>query len=295
MAAEAGSGATAVHVDPPDLVARVEELSAIPAGEPLPSDADHVILRVLDALESGDVRAARKDEHGTWRAVHWVKRGILLAFRAGTVVDMSPPGGMFRFFDKRTIPPRPLGIGHGVRIVPGGSSIRRGAYIAPGVVCMPPMFVNAGAWVGKGTMIDSHALVGSCAQIGERVHLSAAAQIGGVLEPVNAAPVIIEDDVVVGGNCGVYEGTVVRSRAVLAAGTVLTRGTPVFDLVNETVLRASPESPLEIPPAAVVVPGARAVTGGWGRELGLSLQTPVIVKYRDERTDLSTALESWLR
>ncbi|HEY5547357.1 MAG TPA: 2,3,4,5-tetrahydropyridine-2,6-dicarboxylate N-succinyltransferase [Gemmatimonadaceae bacterium] len=295
MAAEAGSGATAVHVDPPDLVARVEELSAIPAGEPLPSDADHVIFRVLDALESGDVRAARKDEHGTWRAVHWVKRGILLAFRAGTVVDMSPPGGMFRFFDKRTIPPRPLGIGHGVRIVPGGSSIRRGAYIAPGVVCMPPMFVNAGAWVGKGTMIDSHALVGSCAQIGERVHLSAAAQIGGVLEPVNAAPVIIEDDVVVGGNCGVYEGTVVRSRAVLAAGTVLTRGTPVFDLVNETVLRASPESPLEIPPAAVVVPGARAVTGGWGRELGLSLQTPVIVKYRDERTDLSTALESWLR
>jgi len=237
MAAEAGSGATAVHVDPPDLVARVEELSAIPAGEPLPSDADHVIFRVLDALESGDVRAARKDEHGTWRAVHWVKRGILLAFRAGTVVDMSPPGGMFRFFDKRTIPPRPLGIGHGVRIVPGGSSIRRGAYIAPGVVCMPPMFVNAGAWVGKGTMIDSHALVGSCAQIGERVHLSAAAQIGGVLEPVNAAPVIIEDDVVVGGNCGVYEGTVVRSRAVLAAGTVLTRGTPVFDLVNETVLR----------------------------------------------------------
>lgn len=295
MAAEPGSGATAVHVDPPDLVARVEELSAIPAGESLPSDVDHVIFRVLDALESGEVRAARKDENGTWRAVHWVKRGLLLAFRAGTVVDMSPPGGMLRFFDKRTIPPRPLGIGHGVRIVPGGSSIRRGAYVAPGVVCMPPMFVNAGAWVGKGTMIDSHALVGSCAQIGERVHLSAAAQIGGVLEPVNAAPVIIEDDVVVGGNCGVYEGTVVRSRAVLAAGTVLTRGTPVFDLVNETVLRGSPESPLEIPPAAVVVPGARAVSSGWGRAQGLSLQTPVIVKYRDERTDLSTALESWLR
>jgi 2,3,4,5-tetrahydropyridine-2-carboxylate N-succinyltransferase len=295
MAGEFKAGMTAVHGDPPDLVARVEELSAIPAGESLPSDVDHVIFRVLDALESGDVRAARKDENGTWRAVHWVKRGILLAFRAGNVVDMSPPGGMFRFFDKRTIPPRPLGIGNGVRIVPGGSSIRRGAYIAPGVVCMPPMFVNAGAWVGKGTMIDSHALVGSCAQVGERVHLSAAAQIGGVLEPVNAAPVIIEDDVVIGGNCGVYEGTVVRSRAVLAAGTVLTRGTPVFDLVNETVIRGSPESALEIPPAAVVVPGARAVSGGWGRELGLSLQTPVIVKYRDERTDLSTALESWLR
>jgi len=281
--------------DPPDLVARVEELSSIPAGESLPSDAEHVVFRVLDCLETGDVRAARKDADGTWRAVHWVKRGILLAFRAGRVIDMSPPGGMFRFFDKGTIPPRPLGIGHGVRVVPGGSSIRRGAYVAPGVVCMPPMFVNAGAWVGNGTMIDSHALVGSCAQIGERVHLSAAAQIGGVLEPVNAAPVIIEDEVVVGGNCGVYEGTVVRTRAVLAAGTVLTRGTPVFDLVSERVLRGSPESPLEIPPGAVVVPGARAVTTGWGKEQGLSLQTPIIVKYRDERTDLSTALEAWLR
>jgi 2,3,4,5-tetrahydropyridine-2-carboxylate N-succinyltransferase len=281
--------------DPTDLVARVEELAAIPAGESLPSDADQVVARVLDALESGDVRAARKDESDTWRAVHWVKRGILLAFRAGSVVDMSPAGGMLKFFDKGTIPPRPLSVSHGVRIVPGGSSIRRGAYVAPGVVCMPPMFVNAGAWVGKGTMIDSHALVGSCAQIGERVHLSAAAQVGGVLEPVNAAPVIIEDDVVVGGNCGVYEGTVVRARAVLAAGTVLTRGTPVFDLVNEKVIRGSAEAPLEIPAGAVVVPGARAVTTGWGKELGLSLQTPVIVKYRDERTDLSTALESWLR
>ena len=281
--------------DPPDLVARVEELAAIPSGEALPSDAEHVVFRVLDCLESGDVRAARKDADGTWRAVHWVKRGILLAFRAGRVIDMSPPGGMFRFFDKGTIPPRPLGIGHGVRVVPGGSSIRRGAYVAPGVVCMPPMFVNAGAWVGNGTMIDSHALVGSCAQIGERVHLSAAAQIGGVLEPVNAAPVIIEDDVVVGGNCGVYEGTVVRARAVLAAGTVLTRGTPVFDLVNETILRGSPESPLEIPSGAVVVPGARSVTSGWAKEQGLSLQTPIIVKYRDERTDVSTALEAWLR
>jgi 2,3,4,5-tetrahydropyridine-2-carboxylate N-succinyltransferase len=281
--------------DPPELVARVEELAAIPAGESLPSDAEQVVHRILDLLESGDVRSARKDADGTWRAVHWVKRGILLAFRAGTVTDMSPPGGVFRFFDKRTIPPRPLSLEHGVRVVPGGSSIRRGAYVAPGVVCMPPMFVNAGAWIGKGTMVDSHALVGSCAQIGERVHLSAAAQIGGVLEPVNAAPVIIEDEVVVGGNCGVYEGTVIRSRAVLAAGTVLTRGTPVFDLVNERVFRGSPESPLEIPPGAVVVPGARAVSNGWGKEQGLSLQTPVIVKYRDERTDLSTALEAWLR
>jgi 2,3,4,5-tetrahydropyridine-2-carboxylate N-succinyltransferase len=276
-------------------VARVEQLAAIASGEALPADAEQVIARVLDALESGEVRSARQDAGGTWSAVPWVKRGILLAFRAGTVIDMSPPGGLLRFFDKGTIPPRPLGIGHGVRIVPGGSSIRRGAYVAPGVVCMPPMFVNAGAWVGKGTMIDSHALVGSCAQIGERVHLSAAAQIGGVLEPVNAAPVIIEDDVVVGGNCGVYEGTVVRARAVLASGTVLTRGTPVFDLVNETVIRGSVEAPLEIPAGAVVVPGARSIASGWGSELGLSLQTPVIVKYRDERTDLSTALEAWLR
>jgi 2,3,4,5-tetrahydropyridine-2,6-dicarboxylate N-succinyltransferase len=287
--------ANAVPNDPPDLVARVEELASIPSGEALPNDAEQVVSRVLDALESGNVRAARQDEDGTWRAVHWVKRGILLAFRAGAVVDMSPPGDLLRFFDKRTIPPRALSLADGVRVVPGGSSIRRGAYVAPGVVCMPPMFVNAGAWIGKGTMVDSHALVGSCAQIGERVHLSAAAQIGGVLEPVNAAPVIIENDVVIGGNCGVYEGTVVRSRAVLAAGTVLTRGTPVFDLVKETVLRGSPESPLEIPSGAVVVPGARAVTSGWGKEQGLSLQTPLIVKYRDERTDLSTALEAWLR
>jgi 2,3,4,5-tetrahydropyridine-2-carboxylate N-succinyltransferase len=281
--------------DPPDLVSRVEELAAIPAGESLPSDAEHVVFRVLDALENGEVRSARRGDDGAWRAVHWVKRGILLAFRAGAVVDMSPPGGMLRYFDKRTIPPRPISLSNGVRIVPGGSSIRRGAYVAPGVVCMPPMFINAGAWVGKGTMVDSHALVGSCAQIGERVHLSAAAQIGGVLEPVNAAPVIIEDDVVVGGNCGVYEGTVVRERAVLAAGTVLTRGTPVFDLVREQVLRGSPESPLEIPAGAVVVPGARAITTGWAKAQGLSLQTPIIVKYRDERTDLSTALEAWLR
>ena len=295
MADKYAPGAPVKAVDPAELAARVDELSAIPAGDSLPSDAEHIVHLVLDMLESGNVRAAQKDSDGTWRAVHWVKRGILLAFRAGTVVDMSPPGGVFKFFDKRTIPPRPLSIGHGVRIVPGGSTIRRGAYVAPGVVCMPPMFVNSGAWVGKGTMIDSHALVGSCAQIGERVHLSAAAQIGGVLEPVNAAPVIIEDDAVIGGNCGVYEGTVVRSRAVLAAGTVLTRGTPVFDLVNERVIRGSAESPLEIPSGAVVGPGARAVTSGWGKEQGLSLQTPVIVKYRDERTDLSTALESWLR
>jgi 2,3,4,5-tetrahydropyridine-2-carboxylate N-succinyltransferase len=179
--------------------------------------------------------------------------------------------------------------------VPGGSSVRRGAYVAAGVVCMPPMYINVGAHVGSGTMVDSHALVGSCAQIGERVHLSAAAQIGGVLEPVNASPVIIENDVLVGGNCGVYEGTVVRERAVLASGVVLTRGTPVFDLVKEVVYRGGPDAPLEIPADAVVVPGARAVRAGWGAEQGLALQTPVIVKYRDEKTDLATTLEAWLR
>jgi 2,3,4,5-tetrahydropyridine-2-carboxylate N-succinyltransferase len=227
-----------------------------------------------------------------------VKRGILLGFRAGRLVDMSvggAPGATLPFFDKHTYPVQSFDVDRGVRLVPGGSSVRRGAYLAPGVVCMPPMYVNVGAWIGAGTMVDSHALVGSCAQIGERVHLSAAAQVGGVLEPVNAAPVVIEDDVLVGGNCGVYEGTIVRARAVLAAGVVLTRGTPVYDLVHERILRGSGESPLEVPAGAVVVPGAREVARGWGREQGLSLQTPVIVKYRDERTDVATALEGWLR
>jgi 2,3,4,5-tetrahydropyridine-2-carboxylate N-succinyltransferase len=265
----------------------------------MPRDAERVVSEVLDALEQGTVRAAERDAGGQWRAVPWVKQGVLLAFRAGLVVDMSVPGASvatpFHFFDKHTLPYRQLALEDGVRVVPGGSSIRRGAYVAPGVVCMPPMFVNAGAWIGAGTMIDSHALVGSCAQVGARAHVSAAAQIGGVLEPVNAAPVVIEDEVIVGGNCGVYEGTVVRARAVLAAGVVLTRGTRVYDLIRETVYRASAEASLEIPEAAVVVPGARAVREGWGASQGLALQTPVIVKYRDERTDLSTALEAWLR
>jgi 2,3,4,5-tetrahydropyridine-2-carboxylate N-succinyltransferase len=226
-----------------------------------------------------------------------VKRGILLGFKSGKLIDMSPeeraPG--FRFFDKDTYPLRRFRLEDSVRIVPGGSAIRRGAYVAPGVVCMPPMYVNVGAWIGTGTMIDSHALVGSCAQIGERVHLSAAAQIGGVLEPVNAAPVIVEDDVIVGGNCGIYEGTVVRAGAVIGAGVVLTRGTPVFDLVREVVYRGTADRPLEIPENAVVVPGARRVTSSWGEQEGLSLQTPVIVKYRDDKTDAATALEGWLR
>ena len=270
-----------------------------PAGEPLPADAEHVVDALLGALERGAVRAAERGADGGWRAVTWVKRGILLGFRVGRIVEMSIGGHhgepRFAFFDKHTYPPQPLSTANGVRIVPGGSAVRRGAYLAPGVVCMPPMYINVGAWVGAGTMVDSHALVGSCAQVGERVHLSAAAQIGGVLEPVNAAPVVIEDDVLVGGNCGVYEGTIVRAKAVLAAGVVLTRGTPVYDLVHERVYRGGAEHPLEIPAGAVVVPGARQVRGGWGAEQGLSLQTPVIVKYRDERTDLATALEGWLR
>ncbi|HKC81612.1 MAG TPA: 2,3,4,5-tetrahydropyridine-2,6-dicarboxylate N-succinyltransferase, partial [Gemmatimonadaceae bacterium] len=220
-------------------------------------------------------------------------------FRVGGMVDMSIRSAdhdvALHFFDKDTYPPRRLTIDDGIRIVPGGSSIRRGAYVAPGVVCMPPMYINVGAHIGSGTMIDSHALVGSCAQVGERVHLSAAAQLGGVLEPVNASPVVIEDDVVIGGNCGIYEGTVVGRRAVIGAGVVLTRGTPVYDIEREVVLRAGAGKPLEIPENAVVVPGARAVKSDWGRERGISVQTPVIVKYRDEKTDAATALESWLR
>jgi 2,3,4,5-tetrahydropyridine-2-carboxylate N-succinyltransferase len=273
------------------LSERIERYAGTAAGEALPPDAALAVDELLDALERGELRAA-SCVGNEWRAVPWVKRGILLGFRVGKLAES---GDTLRFVDKDTYPPRRFRTADNVRIVPGGSSVRRGAFVAPGVVCMPPMYVNVGAHIGTGTMIDSHALVGSCAQIGERVHVSAAAQIGGVLEPVNAAPVVIEDDVLVGGNCGVYEGTIVRRGAVLAAGAVLTRGTPVFDLVRETVYRASPERPLEIPEDAVVVPGARAVATGWGAAQHLSLQAPIIVKYRDEKTDLATTLESWLR
>jgi 2,3,4,5-tetrahydropyridine-2,6-dicarboxylate N-succinyltransferase len=283
------------------LAERVEALAALPSGAALPPDAEAVVEQLLGALEQGEVRSAERGSDGTWNAVTWVKRGILLGFRVGRVVAMPAEGpgddrdSPAAFFDKHTFPPRALTLASGVRVVPGGTSIRRGAYVAPGVVCMPPAFINVGAYVGAGTMVDSHALVGSCAQIGERVHLSAAAQIGGVLEPINAAPVVIESDAIVGGNCGVYEGTIVRARAVLGAGVVLTRGTPVFDLIRECVYRAEGPRPLEIPEAAVVVPGARAVRGHWAVTEGLALQTPVIVKYRDEKTDLATALEQWLR
>ena len=246
------------------------------------------------ALNRGEVRAAERDGEGAWRVNSWVKRGILVGFRMGALADMSAHASL-RFFDKDTYPVRPTTIMDGVRIVPGGSSVRDGAYLAPGVVCMPPMYVNAGAYVDEGTMIDSHALVGSCAQIGRRVRLSAAAQIGGVLEPVGAVPVVIEDDVLVGGNCGVYEGTIVRAGAVLAPGTILTGATPVYDLVRGEVYRRTEERPLEIPAGAVVVPGSRAVTTERGREWNLSLYAPVVVKYRDEKTDRAVQLEDHLR
>jgi 2,3,4,5-tetrahydropyridine-2-carboxylate N-succinyltransferase len=261
--------------------------------------AMETFLELRDALETGAVRAASPDASTAtgWRVNVWVKEGILLGFRIGALTDIG--GGALTFVDKHTFPVRQFSAADGIRVVTGGSAVRAGAYLARGVVCAPPMYVNTGAWVDEGTMVDSHALVGSCAQIGKRVHLSAAAQIGGVLEPVNASPVIIEDDVMVGGNTGVYEGTIVRKGAVLAAGTILTRGTPVFDLVQGTVVRATAEMPLVIPEGAVVVPGSRAVNKGKGHAnaegWGLSLYAPVIVKYRDEKTDLSTTLEDLLR
>ena len=278
----------------PDASVLHDRLAALFASaSPDPPEARAAVADLLAALEAGEVRAASRGDDGRWTANAWVKQGILLGFRVGGIVDMSAPP--FSFFDKDTYPARAFTGADGVRVVPGGSTVRRGAYLAPGVVCMPPMYVNVGAWVGAGTMVDSHALVGSCAQIGERVHLSAAAQIGGVLEPVGAAPVVVEDDVFVGGGAGIYEGTVVREGAVLAAGVILTRGSRVYDLVNETVLAATAEQPLEIPAGAVVVPGARAVVGGFGREHGLSVAAPMIVKYRDARTDASTTLEDALR
>ncbi len=271
-----------------------QEITTLAASGGPAATVRSAVERLLNELESGALRAAVRDDRG-YRAVPWVEQGILLGFRVGILADLGPSEGPFSFIDKDTFPTRRFTVADGIRVVPGGSTVRRGAYLAPGVVCMPPMFVNVGAYVGPDTMIDSHALVGSCAQIGARVHLSAGAQIGGVLEPVNAAPVVIEDDVLVGGNCGVYEGAIVRAGAVLAAGVILTRGTPVYDLVRETVYRAEHGAPLEIPAGAVVVPGARAVAAGWGREQQLAVQTPVVIKYRDEKTSAAVALESWLR
>ena len=254
-------------------------------------EARKVFFEFRDQLTQGKIRAAEKIDH-RWTVNPWVKQGILLGFRLGALADMT--AGL-SFVDKDTFPARHFSIGDRVRVVPGGSSVRVGAYVAPSVICMPPMFINVGAYVDEGAMIDSHALVGSCAQIGKRVHLSAAAQVGGVLEPVNTAPVIIEDDVLVGGNCGIFEGTLVRARAVLGAGTILTRSTPLYDLVKGEVYRPSSVAPLEVPANAVVVPGSRAVKKGKAAEWNLSLYTPVIVKYRDEKTDKGIELEDWLR
>jgi len=248
------------------------------------------------ALSAGEVRAAEPDAASPsgWRVNGWVKRGILLAFRSGNIVDMTVDGrGLF--FDKDTLPLKPLGISSGIRVVPGGSSIRDGAYLGRGVICMPPMYVNIGAWIGEDSLIDSHALVGSCAQIGSRVHVSAAAQIGGVLEPVGALPVIVEDDALIGGNCGVYEGAVIRKRAVLAAGTILTASTPLYDVTSGAIIRAAPGEPLVVPEGAVVVPGTRPIASGPGKDWGLSVAAPIIVKYRDEKTSARTALEEWIR
>ncbi|MBA3640777.1 MAG: 2,3,4,5-tetrahydropyridine-2,6-dicarboxylate N-succinyltransferase [Acidobacteria bacterium] len=259
-------------------------------------EARSVAEALRAALSSGTVRAAEPDVNTAsgWRVNAWVKRGILLAFRFGDTVEMSGVDGG-RFFDKDTLPLQPLDARSGIRVVPGGSSIRDGAFIGHGVICMPPMYVNIGAWIGEGTLIDSHALVGSCAQVGNRVHISAAAQLGGVLEPVGALPVIVEDDVLIGGNCGVYEGAVIKKRAVLAAGTILTASTPLYDLTTGTIIRAAPGEPLVVPEGAVVVPGTRPVKTGPGKDWGLSVATPIIVKYRDEQTSARTALEEWIR
>lgn len=249
------------------------------------------------ALSSGEARAAEPDVSapGGWRVNTWVKQGILLGFRFGDTVDVSSDHGKWPFYDKDTMLLKKPGVEAGVRIAPGGSTVREGAYLGRGVICMPPMYINIGAYVGEGSLIDSHALVGSCAQVGKRVHISAAAQIGGVIEPIGAVPVIIEDDVLVGGNTGIYEGAIIKERAVIAAGTVLTGSTPVYDLVNSCIIKPEPGQPLVIPAGAVVVPGARSVTVGQGKEWGLSLATPVIVKYRDSRTDTRTELEQWIR
>ncbi len=247
------------------------------------------------ALRRGEIRAAEKDADGNWSANAWVKQGILLGFKMGKMIEMSKDTETFRFFDKETYPLRPMTLEDKIRIVPGGSTIRDGSFVAENVVLMPPCYVNVGAYIDEGTMIDSHALVGSCAQIGKRVHISAAAQIGGVLEPINANPVVIEDDCLIGGNTGVYEGVIVREKVVLASGVILTRSTPVFDLVKGEVLKSTPEKTLEIPAGAVVVQGSRQITSGFGKENGLSIYAPIIVKYRDEKTDASTKLEDYLR
>ena len=276
-----------------ELQLEIERLYAMGAGACQDADAATTFVCFRDALSAGQIRAAEKIG-GHWQTHAWVKQGILLGFRIGKLAESGDPR-VLSFVDKDTYPTRHFAASEQVRVIPGGSSVRSGAYVATSVVCMPPMFINVGAYVDEGTMVDSHALVGSCAQVGKRVHLSAAAQIGGVLEPINASPVIIEDDVLVGGNCGVYEGTQVAAGAVLGAGVILTRSTPLFDLAKDAIYRAGTDEPLCVPEGAVVVPGSRAITRGKADEWGLSLYTPVIVKYRDERTDRGVELEDLLR
>jgi 2,3,4,5-tetrahydropyridine-2-carboxylate N-succinyltransferase len=279
-----------------DLEATISELAS--AGSAASRDAARAAFAQLrSALGDGSVRAAEPDPAAAsgWKVNTWVKQGILLGFRFGEIADVSADHGRWPFYDKDTLPLKSIRADQGVRVVPGGSSVRDGAFLGRGVICMPPMYINIGAYVGDESLIDSHALVGSCAQIGRRVHVSAAAQIGGVIEPVGALPVIVEDDVLVGGNCGVYEGAIVKRRAVLAAGTIVTGSTPIADLPNARMLLPVAGQPLIIPEGAVVVPGTRPVTSGAGRELGIAIATPVIVKYRDERTSARTALEEWIR
>ena len=278
------------------LKAGIEALFANPPASYAP-EHHALFARFKQALNEGKARAAEPDPSSPtgWRVNTWVKQGILLGFRLGAIVDLSIDSNRQPWLDKATYPVRKVTVEDGVRIVPGGSSIRDGCYLGRGVTCMPPMYINAGAWVGNGTMVDSHALVGSCAQVGNNCHISAAAQIGGVLEPVGAMPVVIEDEVLLGGNCGVYEGTIVRRRAVLGSGVILNRSTPLYDLPNGTVISAKGDDPLVVPENAVVVAGARAVSRGKGPEWGLSLYTPVIVKYRDASTDTRAQLEDWLR
>lgn len=276
-----------------DLQERVETLFA--QGAEVDRKAARACVKELRAaLSAGTVRSAEPNAASAsgWRVNTWVKRGILLAFRTGAIVEFE---GMGYFADKDTLPLKHFPEESNIRVVPGGSSVRDGVYVGRNVIFMPPMYVNIGAWIGDDSLIDSHALVGSCAQIGSRVHLSAAAQIGGVIEPVGALPVIVEDDVLVGGNCGVYEGAVIKRRAVLASGTVITRSTPVYDTVHGRIITAAADEPLVIPEGAVVVPGTRPLTSGHGAEWGLSVAAPIIVKYRDERTDARTALEQWIR
>jgi 2,3,4,5-tetrahydropyridine-2-carboxylate N-succinyltransferase len=276
-----------------------EAIEALYGNPPAEYTPEHFSLfgRFKEGLNRGEIRAAEPDDSASsgWRVNGWVKKGILLGFRLGGIVDMSIDRYRQPFFDKSTYPVKHFDVGDGVRIVPGGSSIRDGSYVAKSVICMPPMFINVGAYVGEGTMIDSHALVGSCAQVGRNCHISAASQIGGVIEPVGALPVIIEDDVLVGGNCGVYEGTVVSTQAVLGTGTILNRSTPVYDLVRGLIHRATDEEPLCIPEGAVVVAGSRAISIGPGRDWGISIYTPVIMKYRDDKTGSKIKLEDLLR